>query len=70
MSVIAGVDVGNATTEVVLVSHAAILAAGRVPTHGRSPFVAVINARGTPAQTHAKILEVVLRKLRLVAKSA
>ncbi len=35
MSVIAGVDVGNATTEVVLVSGGTILAAGRVPTRGR-----------------------------------
>jgi hypothetical protein len=33
--VIAGVDVGNATTEVVLVSGRKILAAGRVPTRGR-----------------------------------
>jgi dTMP kinase len=32
--------------------------------------VVLINARGTPPQTHAKILEVVLRKLRLAAKSA
>ena len=35
MTVIAGVDVGNATTEVVLVSGGTILAAGRVPTRGR-----------------------------------
>ena len=35
MSVIAGVDVGNATTEVVLVSGGKILGAGRVPTRGR-----------------------------------
>ncbi len=35
MSVIAGVDVGNATTEVVLVSGGTILCAGRVPTRGR-----------------------------------
>ena len=35
MTVIAGVDVGNATTEVVLVSGGKILAAGRVPTRGR-----------------------------------
>ena len=35
MVVIAGVDVGNATTEVVLVSGGKILAAGRVPTRGR-----------------------------------
>ena len=35
MTVIAGVDVGNATTEVVLVSGAKILGAGRVPTRGR-----------------------------------
>jgi len=33
--VIAGVDVGNATTEVVLVSGGEILGAGRVPTRGR-----------------------------------
>jgi hypothetical protein len=33
--VIAGVDVGNATTEVVLTSGGRILAAGRVPTRGR-----------------------------------
>jgi hypothetical protein len=33
--VIAGVDVGNATTEVVLVSGGVILGAGRVPTRGR-----------------------------------
>ncbi|MGH3254647.1 MAG: diol dehydratase reactivase ATPase-like domain-containing protein [Streptosporangiaceae bacterium] len=35
MTVIAGVDVGNATTEVVLVSGGTILGAGRVPTRGR-----------------------------------
>ena len=35
MTVIAGVDVGNATTEVVLVAGGKILAAGRVPTRGR-----------------------------------
>ncbi len=35
VTVIAGVDVGNATTEVVLVSGGAILGAGRVPTRGR-----------------------------------
>ena len=35
MTVIAGIDVGNATTEVVLVSGGTILGAGRVPTRGR-----------------------------------
>jgi hypothetical protein len=35
VAVIAGVDVGNATTEVVLTSGGKILAAGRVPTRGR-----------------------------------
>jgi hypothetical protein len=39
MTIVAGVDVGNATTEIVLVRHGpdgpAILAAGRVPTRGR-----------------------------------
>lgn len=32
--------------------------------------VAVIDAGGTPSQTHAKILEVILRKLRLTARTA
>jgi hypothetical protein len=35
MTAIAGVDVGNATTEVVIVADGAILAAGRAPTRGR-----------------------------------
>jgi hypothetical protein len=35
VTVIAGVDVGNATTEVVLASGGKILGAGRVPTRGR-----------------------------------
>src|SRR5580704_14591287 len=35
VAVIAGVDIGNATTEVVLTSGGKILAAGRVPTRGR-----------------------------------
>ena len=35
MTVIAGVDVGNATTEVVLLAGREILGAGRVPTRGR-----------------------------------
>jgi hypothetical protein len=35
VTVIAGVDVGNATTEVVLMSGGKILGAGRVPTRGR-----------------------------------
>jgi Diol dehydratase reactivase ATPase-like domain len=35
MTVIAGIDIGNATTEVVLVSGREIVAAGRVPTRGR-----------------------------------
>jgi hypothetical protein len=35
VTVIAGVDVGNATTEVVLTSGGTILAAARVPTRGR-----------------------------------
>ena len=39
MTVIAGVDVGNATTEVVLVSGGKILGAGRVPTRGRKGSV-------------------------------
>jgi hypothetical protein len=39
VTVIAGVDVGNATTEVVLVSGGKILGAGRVPTRGRKGSV-------------------------------
>jgi Diol dehydratase reactivase ATPase-like domain/DD-reactivating factor swiveling domain len=35
MTAIAGVDVGNATTEVVIVADGAILGAGRAPTRGR-----------------------------------
>ena len=35
MTVVAGVDVGNATTEVVLISGGKVLAAGRMPTRGR-----------------------------------
>lgn len=35
-----------------------------------SDRVAVVDARGTPSQTHAKILEIVLRKLRLAARTA
>ena len=36
----------------------------------REPLrVAVVDARGTPSQTHAKILEVVRTKLRLPAKA-
>jgi Diol dehydratase reactivase ATPase-like domain/DD-reactivating factor swiveling domain len=35
VTVLAGVDVGNATTEVVLMSGGAILGAGRAPTRGR-----------------------------------
>jgi dTMP kinase len=31
--------------------------------------VAVIDARGTPSQTHAKILELVARRLRLAMKT-
>lgn len=35
MTVIAGIDVGNAPTEIVLMSSGKILGAGRVPTRGR-----------------------------------
>ena len=35
MTMIAGIDVGNATTEVVLMSDGKILGAARVPTRGR-----------------------------------
>ena len=50
MKVIAGVDVGNATTEVVLVSGGAILGAGRAPTRARkgSPY----SLRGAAALVH------------------
>ena len=55
MTVIAGVDIGNATTEVVLVSGGKVLGAGRVPTRGRkgspgspSPAAARLGALTTP----------------------
>ena len=35
MTVVAGVDVGNATTEVVLLADDRLLGAGRLPTRGR-----------------------------------
>ena len=35
MTLIAGVDIGNATTEVVLVDGKTIVGAGRAPTRGR-----------------------------------
>jgi Diol dehydratase reactivase ATPase-like domain/DD-reactivating factor swiveling domain len=47
VTVIAGVDVGNATTEVVLVSGGKILGAGRVPTRGRKGSAASL--RGAAA---------------------
>jgi len=47
VTVIAGVDVGNATTEVVLVSDGEILGAGRVPTRGRKGSAASL--RGAAA---------------------
>jgi hypothetical protein len=47
VTVIAGVDVGNATTEVVLVAGGEILGAGRVPTRGRKGSAASL--RGAAA---------------------
>jgi len=47
VTVIAGVDVGNATTEVVLVSDGGILGAARVPTRGRKGSAASL--RGAAA---------------------
>jgi hypothetical protein len=47
VTVIAGVDVGNATTEVVLVSGGEILGAGRVPTRGHKGSAASL--RGAAA---------------------
>jgi hypothetical protein len=47
VTVIAGIDVGNATTEVVLVSGGEILGAGRVPTRGRKGSAASL--RGAAA---------------------
>ena len=47
MTVIAGVDVGNATTEVVLVAGGEILGAGRVPTRGRKG--SAVSLRGAAA---------------------
>jgi thymidylate kinase len=32
--------------------------------------VVIVDARGTPAETHAQIVEIVRRKLKLAAKTA
>jgi Diol dehydratase reactivase ATPase-like domain/DD-reactivating factor swiveling domain len=50
VTAIAGVDVGNATTEVVLLSGGKILAAGRVPTRGRKG--SADSLRGAAALVH------------------
>ena len=71
MTVIAGVDVGNATTEVVLVSGGKILGAGRVPTRGRkgSPGSlrgAVALVRRLERQLGATVGEARVARLRAV----
>ena len=71
MTVIAGVDVGNATTEVVLVSGGKILAAGRVPTRGRKGSAdslrgAAALVRRVERQAGATVTEARIAPLRAV----
>jgi Diol dehydratase reactivase ATPase-like domain/DD-reactivating factor swiveling domain len=63
MTVIAGVDVGNATTEVVIVADGAILGAGRAPTRGR---------KGSPDSLHgaAAVVRRVARQTGVVVAEA
>ncbi len=50
MTVIAGVDVGNATTEVVLVSGGKILGAGRMPIRGRKGSADSLRGAAAPVR--------------------
>ncbi len=72
--IVAGVDVGNATTEVVLVSGGAILRAGRVPTRGRkgsadSLRVAAALIRRLERQAGCTVTEARIAPLRAVGTS-
>jgi len=71
MKAIAGVDVGNATTEVVIVADGAILGAGRAPTRGRkgsaeSLHGAAAVVRRVARQTGAVVDEARIAPLRPV----
>ena len=74
MTVIAGVDVGNATTEVVIVADGAILGAGRAPTRGRKGSAdslrgAAAVVRRVARQTGAVVDEARIASLRPVDTS-
>lgn len=74
MSVIAGVDVGNATTEVVFVSSGAIVGTGRVPTRGRKGSADSLRAaaalvRRLERQTGCTVTEARIAPLRAVGTS-
>ena len=74
MTAIAGVDVGNATTEVVIVADGAILGAGRAPTRGRkgssdSLHGAAAVVRRVARQTGAVLDEARIAPLRPVETS-
>jgi Diol dehydratase reactivase ATPase-like domain/DD-reactivating factor swiveling domain len=71
VTVVAGVDVGNATTEVVLTSGAKILAAGRMPTRGRKGSAdslrgAAALVRRVERQAGATVTEARIAPLRAV----
>jgi hypothetical protein len=73
-NVVAGVDVGNATTEVVLVSGGAIVGAGRVPTRGRKGSADSLRAaaalvRRLERQTGCTVTEARIAPLRAVGTS-
>jgi hypothetical protein len=74
VTVIAGVDVGNATTEVVLTSGGKILAAGRVPTRGRKGSAdslrgAAALVRRVERQAGSTVAEARIAPLRAVGTS-
>jgi len=74
VTVIAGIDVGNATTEVVLVAEGEILGAGRVPTRGRKGSAGSLRGaaalvRGLERQLGGAAAEARLAPLRAVDTS-
>jgi hypothetical protein len=74
MTAIAGVDVGNATTEVVILADGAVLGAGRAPTRGRkgspdSLRAAAALVRRVARQTGAVVDEARIAPLRPVDTS-
>ena len=70
MAVIAGVDVGNATTEVVLVSDGEILGAGRVPTRGRKGSAGSLRGAATLVRRLERQLGCAVAEARIAPQRA